>query len=169
MPKVLFALGIRHVGETVAALLATHFRRIEPLMQASEEELSRINGIGPEIASSVVQYFSNSENQKLISNLFEIGLQFEVSIPPVLDSSRPFAGKTFVITGTLESFSRSEAKKFIEDLGGRVTSGISPKTDYLVVGLQPGSKLDKASDLGIPTLTENELRRLSNPEESSGE
>ena len=159
MPRVLFALGIRHVGESVARLLANHFMSIERLREASEAEILEINGIGPEIAKSVRSYFDLSENVDLVGELTKAGLQFSMK-EEVLDH-QPFLGKTFVLTGTLAGFTRAEAKTLIQDLGGKVTSSVSSKTDFVIAGENPGSKLRKASELGIPKLTEDDLTKLT--------
>lgn len=158
MPRVLFALGIRHVGETVARLLATHFQTLEALGSASEEEILQIEGIGPEIAHSLKSYFNLEENLALVKALKEAGLRF--SIDGVLPGRQPLSGKTFVITGTLSGFTRAEAKAQIERLGGKVTSSVSSKTDYVVAGDSPGSKLRKASELGIEVLSEEGFEKL---------
>jgi DNA ligase (NAD+) len=158
--RVLFALGIRHVGETVARLLANHFKNIEALRAASEEDILEINGIGPEIARSIRSYFSLNENRALVEELMQAGLRF--SVEEELRDQQILAGKTFVITGTLSSFKRAEAKSLIESLGGRVTSAVSSQTDYVVAGENPGSKLRKASELGVEILSEEEFEALTN-------
>lgn len=159
--KVLFALGIRHVGEGIAELLVNHFREIGPMKTATEEEIVQINGIGPEIAFSLVNYFRNSENLNLVEELEGFGLQFRVQKEPAAESPSPFLGKRFVVTGTLEKFSRNDVKQFILQRGGKVTSSISSETDFLVVGDKPGSKRDKAEELGIPIIDEQELLRMA--------
>jgi DNA ligase (NAD+) len=159
MPRVLFALGIRHVGESVARLLASHFKSVENLRTASEEEILQINGIGPEIAKSLKSYFDLPENVNLVRDLAEAGLQF--SMVEEGQDHQPFLGKTFVLTGTLASLTRAEAKSLIQDLGGKVTSSVSSKTDFVVSGKNPGSKLRKASELGIAELSEEDLMKLA--------
>jgi DNA ligase (NAD+) len=159
MSRVLFALGIRHVGETVARLLANHFKNIEALHSASEADVLEINGIGPEIARSIESYFSLSENQALVEELKQAGLQFSVEEEPL--DQQTLAGKTFVITGTLSTFKRAEAKSRIESLGGKVTTSVSSKTDYVVAGENPGSKLQKASELGVEVLSEEDFEALT--------
>jgi len=158
--RVLFALGIRHVGESIAELLASSFRNVDALLEASEGEISAIQGIGPEIAHSVRSYLDVSENRDLIRRLAAAGLNLKVSGEEA-PRGGPFAGKTFVITGTLPSLSRKEASDFIEKHGGKVISSVSSKTSYLVVGADPGSKLAKARELGITQLTEEELLKLA--------
>jgi DNA ligase (NAD+) len=161
--RVLFALGIRHVGESIAELLASSFHNIDTLLKASEEEISAIQGIGPEIAHSVRSYFDAEENRQLLEKLRQVkdpGLKFEVTGEEVPHGG-PFAGKTFVITGTLPSLSRKEASDFIEKHGGKVLSSVSSKTSYLVAGADPGSKLAKAKELGVIELTEEQLLKLA--------
>ncbi|RPJ81429.1 MAG: NAD-dependent DNA ligase LigA, partial [Acidobacteria bacterium] len=156
-PRVLFALGIRHVGERVAGLLADHFRDVEWLLAASEEEISDIPGIGPEIAASVYTFFQEEPNRKLVGRLRELGLQF-TSGEPTLKQEGPLVGKTFVITGTLPTLSRNEATELIESAGGKVTSSVSARTDFLLIGESPGSKLKKAEELGIRQISEESLK-----------
>lgn len=158
--RVLFALGIRHVGESIAELLAGSFGGIEALAAASEEDISAIQGIGPEIAHSVRAYFEVDENLKLIAALKQAGLRFSAAAS---ESRRtgPFLGMSFVVTGTLPSLSRAQAADFIEKRGGKVLSAVSSKTSYVVVGEDPGSKLTKAIELNVPRLTEEELLKLA--------
>jgi DNA ligase (NAD+) len=158
--RVLFALGIRHVGESIAELLAAAFGSVDALMGGDEEEISSVQGVGPEIARSVRGYFDAEENLNLIRRLKAAGLQFTLS-PADMPQSGALAGKTFVITGTLPSLSRKEAAEFIEKRGGKVLSAISSKTSYLVVGEDAGSKLAKAKELGVALLTEAELLKLA--------
>ena len=156
--RVLFALGIRHVGERVAELLADHFKDIDNLLAASEEEISGVPGIGPEIAASIYSFFQDESNIRHIQRLREAGLQFRQEESRVHEG--PLAGKTFVITGTLPTLSRNDATQLIESAGGKVTSSVSARTDYLLVGESPGSKLAKAEELGVPRITEQELRTM---------
>jgi DNA ligase (NAD+) len=158
--RVLFALGIRHVGESVAKLLSGHFQSLDRLRAASEDEVAEVPGIGPEIAGSVVGFFKVKENRVLVERLREAGLRFEME-QPAERGPMPLKGLSFVVTGTLPTLSRQAAKQFIEDHGGIVRSGVSTNTDYVVAGENPGSKLDRARELGVAILTENELRRLS--------
>jgi DNA ligase (NAD+) len=132
---------------------------MEKLMDSSQEELQRVQGIGPRIAESIRRFFDNRHNRKIIERLRRAGVQLEEKlrrpgVPSLL------AGKTFVLTGTLSSFSREEAKQKIEMLGGRVASGVSLNTDYVVVGEEPGSKLEKAKKLGVKTLDEDSFLKL---------
>jgi DNA ligase (NAD+) len=158
--RVLFALGIRHVGEGIADLLVRAFPNVERLMAATEEEMAAVQGIGPEIARSLRSYFDQEESRRSVERLKEAGLQFaapEEEAPP----QGPFDGMTFVITGTLPSMSRKNAEEFIEARGGKVVSAISARTTFLLVGADAGSKLAKAEKLGVRTITEDDLVRLA--------
>src|SRR3974377_1209520 len=146
--RVLFALGIRHVGESIAELLAAHFGTVGKLESAPEEEISEVQGIGPEIAGSVRRYFDVEENLELVKKLEAAGLQFEAA-PETRAREGPFLNRTFVITGTLPTLSRKEATEFIEKRGGKVISAVSSKTGFLLAGADPGSKLQKSQELGI--------------------
>jgi len=161
LPRVLFALGIRHVGERVAGLLAEHFRDVERLMAASQEEISAVPGIGPEIAGSIYSFFQDETNRELVRRLGEAGLQLRQKGTAVVEG--PLSGKTFVITGTLPSLSRTEATALIESAGGKVTSSVSARTDFLLLGESPGSKLKKAEELGVRPISEAEFRRMIEP------
>ncbi len=154
--RVLIALGIRHVGAGIAELIASRLTDIDALAAASEEEISAIQGVGPEIARSVRNYFSVPANLKLIEHLQKAGLQFK-SAGAEKHGAQPFLGKTFVITGVLPTMSRKEATDLIAAKGGKITSAISSKTDYLLVGQEPGSKLERARELGIRQITEEQL------------
>jgi DNA ligase (NAD+) len=157
--RVLFSLGIRHVGESIAELLASAFGDIEALQTAPEEEISSVRGVGPEIAASVRRYLDNEENRQFIAKLRKAGLQFSTTRgAPVRHG--PLAGKTFVITGTLPVLSRKDAADLIEKHGGKVISSVSSKTDFLLVGEDPGSKLQKARELKIPQITEEQLKKM---------
>jgi DNA ligase (NAD+) len=153
-----FALGIRHVGERLAQTLAGHFRTLDALAEASAEQLTEVEDIGPKVAESIVFFFRQPENFALIGKLKEAGLNFETRVSRRI--AQPLAGKIFVLTGTLASLERDEAKEVIENLGGKVTSSVSPKTDYLVIGESPGSKLDKARKLNVAILNEQEFLKL---------
>lgn len=159
--RVLFALGIRHVGASVAQLIVNEFRSMEALMNASYEELQSIQGVGPRIAESIRRFVEDKHNQKIIERLKKAGLQFEEKQRRSVKQS-PLMGKTVVLTGTLSSFTREQAKQKIEDLGGHVASSVSSKTDYVIVGADAGSKLDKAKKLGVQTLEEEEFTKLVN-------
>ena len=159
--KVLFGLGIFHVGETVAELLIEHFSSLDALSRATLEEIESVDGIGPQIAESVVNFFS--QNQPLLDRLREAGLQCftvvaestHMEVSAATDSF--FSGKTFVVTGSLEGMTRTEASKEIKTRGGKVTSSVTGKTDYLIAGEGAGSKYTKAEELDIPILTEAEF------------
>jgi DNA ligase (NAD+) len=159
LARFIYALGIRHVGEFVAATLSTHFGGIERLAHATDAELLAIDGIGPQIAESVITFFDDPRNKDRLSRLMQAGIELEA---PFLPPASPVAGKTFVITGTLSSLKRSEAKEIIIGHGGRVASSVGSGIDYLVVGASPGSKLKKAQDLGIPILNEDAFVALLN-------
>ena len=153
--KVLFALGIRYVGAGAARKLAAHFNSIDSLMNASDEEISEVREIGPSISSSVKKFFANKENVNIVLRLKGHGLNFKSGKKKETVSF--FTDKSFVLTGTLSKFSREEASDRIITLGGKVTSGVSKKTDFVLAGENAGSKLDKAKSLGIRILTEEEF------------
>ena len=154
----MYALGIRHVGEHTARVLATHFGSLERLKAASEEDLIAVHEIGPEVAHSVYQYFRSSHTRLLLQKLFEGGV--EILVPEQGVTRQSLTGKSFVLTGTLDSYTRHAAKDAIEKAGGRVVSSVSKKTDYVVAGREPGSKLTKAQQLGVTAINEEELRKL---------
>ena len=159
--SVMFALGIRFVGETVAKKLAKHFKNIDALMAATEEQLSAVDEIGERIAKSVVEFFANQENLEIIDRLKKQKIQFEILETFNPDATTILEGKTIVVSGVFEKFSRDELKKLIEDNGGKNGSSISAKTDYVVAGANMGpAKLEKATALGIKILTEGELIEL---------
>ncbi len=158
--RVLFALGIRHVGESIAELLVRGFGSMDTLDAAPGEEISAISGIGPKIAHSVRAYLSVEENRNLIDKLEKAGLQFRSEGAPA-GAAGPLSTKTFVITGTLPSMSRKDATDLIEKQGGKVVSSLSSKTSYLVVGENPGSKLRKARELGVAQITEDQLKAMA--------
>jgi DNA ligase (NAD+) len=158
MPRVIAALGIRFVGERTAVLLAEAFGSIEAIAHAPLDDLQLAEEVGPKVAEAVVQYFSDAGNRELVSRLRKSGLQF--TFASTRPKAGPLHGRTLVITGTLPTLSRDEARQLIEQAGGKVSSAVSKKTSYLVVGEDAGSKLAKARELGIPTLTEDELRLL---------
>jgi DNA ligase (NAD+) len=157
--RVLFALGIRHVGASVAKLLVNQFRTMGALMNASHDDLQTIPGVGPQIADSLRLFLEDKHNSKIVEKLRKAGLQFEETAQRVARQYL-FSGKTVVLTGTLSAMSREEAGQKIEELGGRVASGVSSKTDFVVFGAEAGSKLDKAKKLGVRTIDEEEFRRL---------
>ena len=158
LARLIFALGIRFVGERTGQLLADHFASLDKLAKASEAELLEVEEVGPRVAESILEFFREPRNLKVIEKLRKAGLQFEQA--KVHKPEGNLAGKQFVLTGTLPRYSRDEAKKMIEEAGGRVTGSVSKKTDYVVVGADPGSKLDKARSLGVKTIEEGELLKL---------
>ncbi|MBV7270220.1 NAD-dependent DNA ligase LigA [Winogradskyella luteola] len=154
--RVLFALGIRYVGETVAKKLAKHYKSIDALMFASTLDLVTVDEIGERIAESVVEFFSSEENKKIIERLKSFGVQLEISADKLANQTDKLKGQTFVVSGVFESLSRNELKKIIEDNGGKVSSSISSKTSYVVAGDKMGpSKRTKAENLNIPILSEH--------------
>ena len=156
LERLLFALGIRYVGNKTAKILAKRFGNIDNIMSSSYEDLVSVRDIGTVIAKSIVEYFSNEDNVKLISSLKDIGVNMEYNGPvEVLDDV--FAGKTFVLTGTLENYKRNDLKAIIESKGGNVSGSVSKKTDVVIVGSDPGSKYDDALKLGITIWKENDL------------
>ncbi len=159
--RVLYGLGIRHVGSVNAQLITEKFRSVEKLAQAKQSDIEGIYGIGVEIAESVHQWFQITANQTLISRLEAAGLQLENTEEEIIaDGNQKLAGKTFVVTGTLPTLKRDDAKTLIQKAGGKVTDSVSKKTDYLLVGEDAGSKLAKAEALGITTLTEAEFLQM---------
>jgi DNA ligase (NAD+) len=152
-----YALGIRHVGEHVAQLLASHFLTLENFRKATREELLSIKGIGEEIADSILSYFEDPSNRELIERLLASGITFEAM---ARSGSSPIEGKAFVLTGSLGTLKRAEAKNLIVSKGGKVSSAVSRTTDYVVVGTSPGSKLQRARELGVTTIDETALLDL---------
>ncbi len=159
LEKVLFALGIRHVGKKTAKILSKRYKTIDNLINASEEELTNINDIGGIIAKSVREYLESDKNRRLIVELKELGLNFEYLDTGMDDK---LEGMTFVLTGTLERYKREELTKILEDKGAKVTSSVTKKTTGVIVGDKPGSKYDKALKLGIKTYKEDELENIIN-------
>jgi DNA ligase (NAD+) len=162
LERFLIGLGIRYVGSTVAGLIAAHFSSIDRLAQASRDELEEIEGIGPRIADSIVEWFGRPANRALIEKFRQAGVTLETTRSPA-EASGPatLTGLTFVITGKLPTWSRDEAKSFIERHGGKVTGSVSKKTNYVVLGQDAGSKLNKAQALGVPTIDESDLKELA--------
>ena len=158
LARLLCAFGIRQVGSKAAKVLARRFANLDELMAASEEELTYIHDIGPITAKYIREWFDSSQSRHQIELLRTAGVSFESS-EEVSDSR--FAGKTFVLTGTLESFTRAEAEELIERFGGKASSSVSKKTSYVLVGANPGSKLTKAESLGIEIISEEQFREMT--------
>ena len=155
--RFLFALGIRHVGEHIATLLADHFSDLRALMNSSREKLEVIEGIGPIVAESVASYFKQEENRRTIMQILDSGIKIEAA---ARKKTGKFKNKVFVLTGALENFTRAEAKELIEAAGGRVSGSVSGHTDYAVAGDSPGSKLDRARELGVKIIDEATLNKM---------
>lgn len=160
LDRLLYALGIRHVGGHIAELLAAHFRDVHALMAASFEEIRDVEGIGPTIAESVALFFRQPQNAALVRNLLERGVR---PVAPARVGTGPLAGKQVVITGSHSRFTRPQAEQMVRDRGGTIGNSISRKTDFLVVGEDPGSKLEKAKKLNVRRLTESEFVKLLGP------
>ncbi len=158
LPRVIFALGIPGVGEVTSLLLAENFGTMNRLMNASEEEINEIKGVGPIMAKAIHMFFADNNNVAVIRRLQKNGVEF----PEMVRETRegPLTGKTFVLTGTLENYSRSEAEKEIQRLGGKATSSVSGKTDYVIAGADPGTKIEKARKLGVKVIDEAEFKKL---------
>lgn len=160
LQRFLYALGIREVGESTALALATHFGRLDPIMEATEEELQKVPDVGPVVASRIRAFFAEDHNRQIIDSLRNHGVRWDEFEPAAIRTEGPLVGKTFVLTGTLSSMTREEAKARIIALGGKVSGSVSAKTDYVVYGESPGSKLTKAQNLGITTLDEAAFEKL---------
>ena len=161
LQRFLFSLGIRHVGESTARDLARHFGSIDRLMQASEEQLLQVPDVGPVVAQSIHTFFAQPHHREVVEQLRAAGVHWpEHEGANDASASLPLTGKTLVLTGTLPSLSRDEAKALIESAGGKVAGSVSKKTHWVVAGDEAGSKLDKARELGVPVLDEDGLRAL---------
>jgi DNA ligase (NAD+) len=159
LPRFLFALGIRDVGEATALALAQHFGKLEKLLDASADEIQQVQDVGPVVAAHVAAFFASQDHREVIARLREEGVRWpDVARPSV--AGQPFAGMTFVITGTLGSMSREEAQEALIALGAKVSGSVSKKTRYVVAGADPGSKLKKASELGVEVLDETQFTEL---------
>jgi DNA ligase (NAD+) len=159
LARLLYGLGVRFVGTQTAAILASDFGTIDAIADATEDELRRSEGIGPEVAGSVALFFKQKANREMIARLKRAGVETTAPKRARAADGR-LAGKTFVLTGTLPRLTREEASELIVAAGGKVTGSVSKKTDYIVAGDEPGSKLAKAEQLGVTILDENALRRL---------
>jgi DNA ligase (NAD+) len=158
MERVIYGLGIRFVGERTAQFLAEHFGSMDAIEKASAEELQEVDEVGPRIAESIAEFFGVAANRKLIDRLRAAGLTMTGQRK---QRGTKLSGKTFVLTGTLAHFTRDEAKKMIEDAGGKVSGSVSKKTDYVVAGADAGSKLDRAKELGIAVIDEKEMQAMA--------
>ncbi|OIN93764.1 MAG: hypothetical protein AUJ20_03020 [Comamonadaceae bacterium CG1_02_60_18] len=159
LPRFLFGLGIRHVGEATAKELARHFGQLDAIMDASEEQLLEVADIGPVVAHSIRTFFDQPHNREVVEQLRACGISWPEGSPAERVST-PLSGKTLVLTGTLPTLAREDAKALIEAAGGKVAGSVSKKTDYVVAGAEAGSKLAKALELGVPVLDEVALKQI---------
>jgi DNA ligase (NAD+) len=158
LSRLIYGLGIRFVGERTAQFLAEHFGSLDKIAEANAEELVQVEEIGPKIAASIAEFFSEKPNKELIKRLKAVGVKTTEALKELRDTR--FAGMTFVFTGTLERHSREAAEALVVSHGGKSGSSVSKNTDYVVVGADPGSKYDKAKSLGVPILNESEFENL---------
>ena len=161
LARFIFALGIRHVGETTAKDLARHFGKLDALLAADEPELLEVPEVGPVLAQSIRQFFTEAHNREVIAQLRAAGVEWPETSPQRKAAGK-LAGLTFVLTGTLPTLAREDAKQLIEEQGGKVAGSVSKKTSYVVAGADPGSKLDRAGELGVPVIDEQQLRAMAN-------
>jgi DNA ligase (NAD+) len=159
LARFLFALGMRHVGEATGRDLARHFGALEPILDASLEQLAQVRDIGPVVAQSVRAFFDQPYNRQVVEQLRALGVTFD-AVAPAMAPQGPLAGKTVVLTGELPGMTRAEARRRILAAGARVVESVSRSTDYVVAGEKPGSKLKKARELGIPILTAEKFQSL---------
>ncbi|MBW2000320.1 MAG: NAD-dependent DNA ligase LigA, partial [Deltaproteobacteria bacterium] len=159
LAKLIYALGIRNVGQHLAVVLARHFGSIENLAKQDMEDLEQVDEIGPIVAESIYSFFRNPVNLKVLEKLKRGGVVFPVEETQV-EKEMPLSGMTFVLTGALDTLTRDEARRMIEAMGGRVSSSVSKKTDFVVVGRDPGSKYQRARSMGIKTVDEAEFRKM---------
>ncbi len=156
LPRFVYALGIRHVGETSARDLASHFGTLDALMHADENALLEVRDVGPVLAQSIRQFFAEPHNLEVVAQLRAAGVHWPESAPRQVRAGK-LAGLVFVLTGSLPTLTRESAKELIERSGGKVTGSVSKKTSYVVAGADPGSKFDRATELGVPVLDEQQL------------
>ena len=156
--RFIYALGIRNIGEKAAKLLAKKFGSISALMSASTADITGIDGFGDTMAESIIDYFALSKTQALIADFNSLGI--DPKEESVDNADNRFAGLTFVLTGTLSKYTRSEAEKIIEDFGGKASKSVSKKTSYVLAGEEAGSKLDKANELGVTVISESEFEEM---------
>jgi DNA ligase (NAD+) len=161
LPRFLYGLGIRHVGETTAKDLARYFGALDPIMNASVDQLLEVPDVGPVVAESIHTFFQQPHNREVVEQLRACGVTWEEG-EPAARAPKPLAGKTIVLTGTLPTLTRDEAKDMLEAAGAKVAGSVSKKTDYVVAGAEAGSKLDKARELGVAILDEQGLKDLLN-------
>ena len=159
LPRFLFGLGIRHVGEATAKALARHFGALDAIMDASEEQLLDVADVGPIVAQSIRTFFDQAHNREVVEQLRACGLVWQEGEPAV-QAPKPLAGKTFVLTGTFPTLSRDAAKDLLEAAGAKVSGSVSKKTDYVVAGAEAGSKLEKAQTLGVAVIDEAAMMAL---------
>jgi DNA ligase (NAD+) len=158
--RLVYAFGIRHVGERTAQILAEHFGTLDKLSEASEEELAMVPDVGPVVAKSIAKFFDQAETKTVIEKLRRSGIEIEEAKRPSTEQA-VLSGKTFVFTGEMESLTRTDAEQMVRELGGTATSSVSKNTDYVVAGERAGSKLDKARQLGVTVLTEQEFLEMA--------
>jgi DNA ligase (NAD+) len=159
LPRFLFSLGIRHVGESTARDLARHFGSLDAIMDAGVDQLLEVPDVGPVVAESIHTFFQQPHNREVVEQLRACGVAWPEGAPEAR-APKPLAGKTIVLTGTLPTLSRDEAKDLLEAAGAKVAGSVSRKTDYVIAGAEAGSKLDKAQALGVTVLDEEGLRAL---------
>ena len=159
LARFIYALGIRHVGEATARDLARHYGSLDPLLVADEAQLLEVHDVGPVLAESIAGFFAERHNRDVIAALRHAGVHWPESVPQRAPAGR-LTGLTFVVTGTMPTLSREDAKALIEAEGGKVAASVSKKTNYVIAGAEAGSKLAKAQELGIPVLDEDGFRQL---------
>jgi DNA ligase (NAD+) len=159
LPRFVFGLGIRHVGEATAKDLARHFGQMDRIMDATVEQLLEVNDVGPVVAQSIRTFFDQPHNREVVEQLRACGVTWEEG-EPAAQAPRPLAGKTFVLTGTFPTLSRDAAKDLLEAAGAKVAGSVSKKTDYVVAGAEAGSKLEKAQALGVAVIDEAAMLAL---------
>ena len=160
LSRFLYGLGIREVGDATALSLSSHYGSLASIMEANLEDLQQVPDVGPIVASRIVAFFAEKQNRRVIEGLIARGVTWAESTPERSAGPGPLTGKIFVLTGTLPSMTREEAKKQIQALGGKVVGSVSRKTDFVVYGDKAGSKLAKAQSLEIATIVEDELKKL---------
>jgi DNA ligase (NAD+) len=153
LPRFLYGLGIRHVGEATAKDLARHFGKLDAIMDATETQLLEVNDVGPIVAKSICTFFAQPHNREVVEQLRACGVRWEEG-EAAAQTPKPLAGRTFVLTGTFPTLSRDQAKDLLEAAGAKVAGSVSQKTSFVVAGAEAGSKLDKALSLGVPVLDE---------------